>query len=134
MSLCVLFICTILNPQFNSTEYLLKEMHKLMPLTAFRSKESKRLSPTIEGLVVYIHSYLVLRKLLKTLQCVYCILQSPVWSWQYRLLVSEGFIKWQSSVSPAGYLKRQYHLINLVNFMNKDLPLLDGLQLLKYSI
>lgn len=37
-------------------------------------------------LVVYIHSYLVLRKLWKTLQSARCVLQSPLWSWRCRLV------------------------------------------------
>lgn len=61
--------------------------------------KGKWLFPTTEGLsFTYIHSYLVLRKLLKTL----CrTLQSPQRFWQCRLLVIEGFRRWQSTVSPV---------------------------------
>lgn len=52
------------------------------------------------------HSYLVLRKLLRTLQSVYSILQSSLWS-------NEGFIR-QTSVL-KGYLKRQDHVRHQIN-------------------
>lgn len=54
------------------------------------------------------HSYLVMRKFLRTLQSVYFILQSPLWS-------NEGFIK-QTSVLKG--LKRQDHVKHQINLMH----------------
>lgn len=65
-------------------------------------KRKQKIISNNRRLVVYIHSYLVFRKRLKTLQSLCAAyFPSPLWS---RLLVSE--VKLQSAISPAGCLSR----------------------------